>query len=266
MKTCDVCGRNVTKLATSRNGKYGLNLCRTCYKHFRTREIAKSVVPTREQRAAALRVAGPPYEWPLCELCGGDVNQHGLGYYTSKGKKRRFCSLECRNTANSRAGAPIRAQKARERVARGEWKNPNPLLRDDLSPEERRAFLRSIGRGARKVRLAEVREGRWRNPALSPEAREKLSRPRKHGGALHSALEKLKRGARVADLTPKEQEAHRAYRRELYAAKREEKRAWRRRWWRRKMDALTDEEREALRAKWREENRRKKKKEKEKKR
>ena len=31
---------------------------------------------------------------------------------------------------------------------------------------------------------------------------EKLSRPRKHGPALHAVLEKLKQGVRVSELTP----------------------------------------------------------------
>ena len=67
------------------------------------------------------------------------------------------------------------------------------------------------------MRKAEVEAGTWRNPALTDEAREKLSRPRKHADnpTLHSAIEKLRQGTPVADLTPAEQEAHRTYRRQL---------------------------------------------------
>jgi hypothetical protein len=66
-----------------------------------------------------------------------------------------------------------------------------------------------------------VEAGSWRNPALADQAREKLSRPRRHSGVLHSAIEKLKQGAKVADLTPEEQEAHRAYRRGLQDRRRQ---------------------------------------------
>jgi acyl-CoA reductase-like NAD-dependent aldehyde dehydrogenase len=81
-----------------------------------------------------------------------------------------------------------------------------------------------------------VAAGRWRNPALTDAARAKLSRPRRHTGALHNALEKLKRGLRVADLTAEQQDAHRAYRRQQRAE------LWAR---------MTEEQRARLRAKWR---------------
>ena len=51
------------------------------------------------------------------------------------------------------------------------------------------------------VRPIGVAEGRWRNPSLSDEAREKLSRPRKYSGLLHQAMEKLTQGASMADLS-----------------------------------------------------------------
>ncbi|HEY4690860.1 MAG TPA: hypothetical protein VIK33_16230 [Anaerolineae bacterium] len=105
-------------------------------------------------------------------------------WYTRRGP-RLHCSIDCKNTANSRAGAHIRAEKARARVRRGEWQNPHLL--NPPSPEEQ-------SRRARLGRTREVRAGTWRNPALSSAARKKLSRPRKHGGALARAIEKLSRG------------------------------------------------------------------------
>lgn len=107
---------------------------------------------------------------------------------------------------NSRSGAPVRRQKAIERVASGQWQNP-ARIRPPTSIEQ--------AERARKGRLREVAEGRWRNPGLNPQAQEINSRPHKHSGALASAIEKLKAGARVADLSQDEQEAHRAYRRSL---------------------------------------------------
>ncbi len=143
------------------------------------------------------------YTWPNCELCGRPLDE-GDGRYTRKGKKRRFCSVTCRNAHNSRVGASIRSRKQRERVARGEWQNPVTLIQDD--PEKLVRWKEKVREGVRRARKQEVLEGRWKNPALSPEARAKLSRPRKHGDnpALHSALEKLRQGYRVADLTPEE--------------------------------------------------------------
>jgi len=126
------------------------------------------------------------YAWPLCELCGRPLDE-GDGRYTRKGKRRRFCSRECRNAHNSRAGAAIRAQKQRARVARGEWRSPLDAVRDN--PARYQAWRARVAEGVRRARRQEVAEGRWRNPALSPEAREKLSRPRKHGDnpVLHAA-------------------------------------------------------------------------------
>ena len=95
-------------------------------------------------------------------------------WYTRRGP-RLFCSIDCKNTANSRAGSEIRAAKARQRVKEGRWQNPAALNPPD--PQE-------IGKGTRRIRLKEVAEGRWRNPALSDDARAKLSQPRKHEGTL----------------------------------------------------------------------------------
>lgn len=73
-----------------------------------------------------------------------------------------------------------------------------------------------------------MQEGRWRNPGLTPAAREINSRTHKHSGALAEANERFKAGARTADLTPEQQEAHHAYHRQLEAALREESNASRR--------------------------------------
>lgn len=159
----------------------------------------------------------------ICDLCGGPI----ANPYTSKGKPRLYCSRDCRNTANSRAGSLERGRKVRERIASGEWVNPATINPPDPA---------KIGTGVRRVRLREVAEGRWRNPGLTPEARAKNSEPHIHSGALADAIEKLRRG-KMADLTPEEAEAYRAHARER-----------RRQLWQSK----TEEEREEMRRKWRE--------------
>ena len=70
-------------------------------------------------------------------------------------------------------------------------------------------------------------------------------------------MERLRAGAGVADLTPAEREAHRAYRKRLRDANREEVNRKARERYRRTQDAMTEEEREEQRRKWREANRRK---------
>lgn len=140
----------------------------------------------------------------ICDHCDGPIKPGE--WYTSKGKPRRYCSRDCRNTGNSRSGSPARLAKMRERIRMGEWRNPAEIR--PPTPAEQAAR-------ARKGRLREVSEGRWRNPAADEAAREKLSRARKHDPVLHSALEKLRQGARIAELLPEEQEAHRAYRKQL---------------------------------------------------
>lgn len=147
----------------------------------------------------------------ICDLCLATILQSE--WYTSKGKPRLYCSIDCKNASNSRAGAPIRSQKAKERVNRGEWQNPAHLNPPSGQEQARRARL---------GRKREVAAGTWRNPALSDEARRKLSRSRKHSGVLHQAIERLKQGVKVKDLTPEEQEAHRQYRRELAGLRRVE--------------------------------------------
>jgi hypothetical protein len=132
-------------------------------------------------------------------------------------------------------------------VAAGEWQNPvhiRPLTSEQQAERSRNAQLRKIA------------EGTWINPGLSPEAREINSRPHKHSGALASAIEKLSQeGVGMAQLTPEEQEAHRAYRRQLRAARKDEVNAKRREWARKRKEAMTPEQRERerirLREKWR---------------
>jgi len=184
----------------------------------------------------------------ICDNCLSEIPRDE--WYTSKGKPRLYCGIDCRNTGNSRAGAPIRSKKAKQRVARGEWQNPAKL--NPPTPEEQ-------ARRSRLGRKREVSAGTWRNPALSDEAKEKLSRPRKHDPALHAVLEKLKQEQRLADLTPEEKELHRIYRRDLRQARRKEVNAWYRNWYRQQQASLSDEEREAQRARWREQNRRRRK-------
>lgn len=145
----------------------------------------------------------------ICDFCGGSIPQ--AFWYTTKRKPRRYCCLDCKNTANSRAGSPVRREKALQRVANGTWICPAKVR--PLTSAEQSAR-------ARKGRLREVAAGTWRNPALSAEAREKLSRPRIHSGVLHSAIEKLDQGLLMTDLTDEEREAYRNYRRELVAKKR----------------------------------------------
>lgn len=162
----------------------------------------------------------------ICDLCGAVLPDP----YTSKGKPRRYCSVDCRNTGNSREGNPERTRKLRESVARGEWVNPH-AVRPPTSDEQ--------ADRARKGRLREVAAGTWRNPGLTPEAREINSRPHKHSGALAEALERLKHG-KMGDLTPEQADAYRAYRQarqeEMSEAEKEEHRRKRREQYRRRQE------------------------------
>lgn len=181
----------------------------------------------------------------ICDHCGGEIPKSQ--WYTTKRKPRLYCSRDCLNTANSRAGTPIRLEKVQARIASGEWQNPAALNPATPAEQSRRAGL---------GRKREVEAGTWRNPALTDEARIKLSRPRKHSGALHSAIEKLGRGVPSAELTDDEREAHREYRRRLRTTRRDVINADYRARYRRRQAEMTDEERKAQRAKWREANHR----------
>ena len=182
-----------------------------------------------------------------CDLCLGPIPRDE--WYTRRGP-RLHCSPECKNAANSRAGAPIRSRKAKARVARGEWVNPASLNAPD--PQ-------NVSAGISRARKAEVKAGTWNNPALGERARQKLSRPRKHHGPLHRAIEKLRNGS-MKDLTDVEHRAWLKHRRELRRARIEADRRYHRERYRSQQDALTPAERKAQRAKWRAQNQRRKKK------
>lgn len=186
----------------------------------------------------------------ICDLCEGSIPRSK--WYTSKRKPRLHCSRDCRNTANSRAGSAVRSRKAKKRVAAGAWQNPHHLNPPTSEEQAERA---------RKGRKREVQEGSWRNPALTEAAKVKLSRPRRHEDnlVLHGAIERLKQGDKVSDLSDQEQEAYREYRRKLYEENKEAKRAWYRDNYRKRQSEMTDEEREAQRAKWRKANQKRKK-------
>lgn len=182
----------------------------------------------------------------ICDFCGGPIPRSE--WYTRRGP-RLYCSVDCKNTANSRVGAPIRSRKAKERVRRGEWQNPHHIHPPTSEEQSRRSRL---------ARTREVESGRWRNPALTDKARAKLSRPRKHTGALHKALEKLRRGSMI-DLTDAERKAYLRWRHELRQARLQDVRRYYRDRYRKQQESLTPAEHEAQRAKWREQNKRRKK-------
>ena len=139
----------------------------------------------------------------VCDYCLGLIPENR--WYTSKGKPRLYCCRQCRNAGNSRVGEPVRYQKMMQNIENGTWRNP-AAIRPPTSAEQ--------ADRARKGRLREVAAGTWRNPALSDSARKKLSRPRKHSGHLHAAIEKL-RYSKMADLSAAEQDAYRQYRARL---------------------------------------------------
>jgi len=103
-----------------------------------------------------------------------------------------------------------------------------------------------------------VKAGTWKNPAITDKARAKLSRPRKHVGALHRAIEKLRHGS-TKDLTDVEHKAWLKWRRNLRRARIESDRRYHRERYHRQQDALTPAERKTQRAKWRAQNKRRKK-------
>jgi DNA-binding XRE family transcriptional regulator len=181
----------------------------------------------------------------VCDLCG-ERFPSGVSLYTSKGTPRLFCSLECRNTANSRAGAPIRSRKMHERIQRGEWQNPA----ESMTEEDRREYARRGGQVRAKQHREALAAGTWQNPANAPGAREKLSRPRRHGDnpLLHSAMKKLDSGLRMADLTLEEAAEYRRYRGRLRDKRRRQWRAYYRRRYRLRMS--TKKGRAAESAKW----------------
>ncbi len=184
----------------------------------------------------------------ICDLCGGAIPRGE--WYTSKGAPRLHCSLECKQTANSRAGNPKRIEKLKRAIARGEWQNPRALM----TPAEISA---AQAHASKTARLREVAAGQWRNPALDAKARKKLSRPRKHRGRLHRALEMLREGVKLRDLPEDLRQAHNRYRRRLAKKNAAPRRAWYRAWYQKRQTQMTPEAREQQRAKWRAANRRK---------
>jgi len=186
----------------------------------------------------------------VCDLCGSQIAPDE--WYTSKGKPRLHCSLECRQTDNSRVGAPLRSAKAKHRVALGIWKNPAR----DLTPQQRKDISARAGTIAR---TREVAEGRWRNPGLTLEARAINSRPEKHGDnpTLHHAIELMHQGVKLSEMPEPERTAYNARSRELYAEKRDAKRAVWNAAYRRRQAEMTPTQREQQREKWRKENLRK---------
>lgn len=193
-------------------------------------------------RRAKIRSVG------VCDLCGGAIPRGE--WYTSKGAPRLHCSLECKQTANSRAGNPKRIAKLRQAIARGEWQNP----RAHMTPEE---ISKAQAHASKTARTREVAAGRWRNPALDAKARKKLSRPRKHYGRLHRALELLRAGVKARDLPEDLRKSHQRYRRRLAKRNGAQRRAWYREWYRKRQAALTPKQRAAQRAEWRKANARK---------
>jgi hypothetical protein len=160
----------------------------------------------------------------ICDLCRDPIPEDL--WYTRRGP-RLYCSIDCRNTANSRTGATIRSAQGKQRVKEGRWQNPIKL--NPPAPEKQ-------SETARKLRLKEVAEGRWRNPALTDEARAKLSQPRKHAGELHRAMEHMKQGMKLKELAPEERAAYNEYQRSLRAQRKA---------------AMTEEAKEQQRARWR---------------
>ena len=128
----------------------------------------------------------------------------------------------------------MRSQKAKRRVEKGEWINPASL--HPPTPVEQ-------GERARKGRRREVDAGIWRNPALSATARQKLSRPRRHAGVLHQAIEKLSVG-KMQDLSGEEADAYLLYRAELRTASRAEINRKARERYRKRHPKLTPDERQ----------------------
>lgn len=183
----------------------------------------------------------------VCDLCNGPISPGD--WYTSKRRPRLYCSIDCRNTANSRNGNPERVRKLRLAIAAGAWQNPAEINPPDPA---------NLSAGARRLRLREVAAGTWRNPGLTPEARAINSLPHKHSGPLAAAIEKLKAGRRVADLTDEERQAHLLYCRALRATRHDEINAYYRRRYAERRAAMTEAEREAQRAKWRAANQRRK--------
>jgi len=166
-------------------------------------------------------------------------------WWTSKGRPRLHCSLECRQAANSRK-MENRAEWMRERIESGDWVNPATINKPTSE---------TISKNSCAARLREVEEGRWRNPGSTPEARAKNSEPHKHTGLLASAIEKMGHGVKLKELPEDEREAYHVYARQLRSARKDEINQQYRERYRRAWAAMTEEEKETQREKWRQQNR-----------
>lgn len=83
-----------------------------------------------------------------CDYCGKGIP---VGeWWTSKGRPRLHCSLECRQAANSRK-MENRAEWMRERIESGDWVNPATINKPTSE---------TISKNSRAARLREVEEGR----------------------------------------------------------------------------------------------------------
>lgn len=110
--------------------------------------------------------------------------------------------------------------------------------------------MKAGGRGKR-----EVEEGRWRNPGQTPEAKAINSLPHKYTGALADALEKVRIGVKSAEMSDEEREALSIHRKQKRDARKEEVNQYYKERYHARKQAMTDEQREAQRQKWREQNR-----------
>lgn len=181
----------------------------------------------------------------ICDYCGKGIPQEY--WWTSKGRPRLHCCLECRQAANSRK-MENRSEWMHQRIDSGEWTNPASINRPSHE---------TLSKNSRVARLREVDEGRWRNPGLTPEALEINSLPHKHSGPLADAIEKLRLGVKLRDLSTEEQEAHRLYRKSLRDARKDEVNQYYKARYKKRQAQMTEEEKEAQREKWREGNRKK---------
>ena len=87
-----------------------------------------------------------------CDYCGKGIP---VGeWWTSKGRPRLHCSLECRQAANSRK-MENRAEWMRERIECGDWVNPatiNKPTSETISKNSRRQAARGGGGSMAKPR------------------------------------------------------------------------------------------------------------------
>lgn len=181
----------------------------------------------------------------ICDYCGEAILD---SWYTTAGTPRLYCCDHCKGKGISRVTRFAISRKAKERVANGTW--VNPAVVNPPSPVR-------IGEGVRRAALRKVAEDEAADPALAHAARRVLAIRQRKDATLRRALDKVERRVPTADLTPAELDAYAAYRAELDTARREYHLTWKRAWYQAQRAALTDDEREAQRARWREATQRK---------